>query len=59
VVAGQRARSGIANLKVSRIALHHDDLSEIIAVFPEGDPVESDCPPHTSPALTNSLPYIG
>jgi len=32
-------------LKVSRIALHHD-LSEIIAVFPEGDPVVSDCPPH-------------
>jgi len=42
VVAGQRARSGIANLKVSRIALHHDDLSEIIAAFPESDPVAAD-----------------
>jgi len=26
VVAGQRARSGIANLKVFRIALYHDEL---------------------------------
>jgi hypothetical protein len=26
VVAEQRARSGIANLKVSWIALHHDEL---------------------------------